>query len=481
MRKRILSIVAGAVLLLLLLIGAYELIMTPEGSVFSETENRILAARPDFTVSSLLDGSFSEGMDRFLADQFPGRDRIIHLTQRIRQLGSLATWEDYSKVAENNNVEDMQYQEEPDEDVTVVTPRPTRTPAPVSTVTPAPSPVSEQNDLSASVTVDTPVPTATPLPTATPRPTKPPANVNDFPAELRVDYINGSTRHRSYDCMRYLAQRNCTLFDAYASLLPEDGIFALTLVPYSPRANRLLYLDDPKGMVSELEPFINAVTSNNVAAFSAADQLSDPLLAGEYVFFRSDMHWTPYGAHMVVKQMLAEAGENLPSYESFPKTQEYPFLGTLYRDTLNKQMEANPDTLDIVSPIHSVRVRRYSTPEQYDEVPFICEDANPRDRYSVYLGGSNGNWTVVERTDIPEDSPKNTCLLIADSYGLCTMPFFAEAYDRAILYDPRFYDKKDMGSVADLIESWGVQDIYLIIGDYHFSDEVFFTLCNRQF
>ena len=473
--NRVLMAIACLVLLLLLAAAAYELLL-PAGPVFSERENRMLAERPAFSWKAFFDGSFADDLEKYLADRFPGRMGFIDFTRQLRQVGSLATWEDYARVAKSD-VADMAVREDLAEELPMVTPRPTRTPAP--TVTSVPTLTSAPDPLDIPTSTDNPAPT--PVPTPTPRPTKAPASANDFPEELRVELIDGTEKRRSYAYMRYVVQRQCSLFDAYASLLPEDGIFALTIVPNASRANVLLTLHDPKGMVSEVEPFIHAMTADNVAAFSTADILSAPMTAGEYVYFRSDMHWTPYGAYLVVSRMLAEAGEMLPPYDAFPKTHEYPFLGTLYRDSLNKQMEANPDTLDILTPLHPVRVRRDTTPKKYNEVPFIEENASPRDRYTVYLGGSKGNWTVVERTDVSEEEIQKTCLVISDSYGLCTMPFFAQAYDRAILYDSRYYEKYAMGAVSDLIESWGVQDIYMILGDYHLSDETFCMLCSRQY
>ena len=477
-KNRILLAAACLVLLLLLAAAVYELLL-PAGPVFSERENRMLTERPAFSWKTFFDGSFADDLEKYLADRFPCRMGFIDFTRKLRQVGSLATWEDYAQVAESD-VADMQ--DQPDvEELPMVTPRPTRTPAPTPTATPVPTPAPTPDPMATLTPTDTPDPTATPVPTPTPRPTKPPANANDFPVELRVDIIDGTEKRRSFAYMRYKIKQQCSLFDAYASLLPEDGIFALTIVPNASRANVLLLVQDPKGMASEVEPFIHAMTADNVAALSTADILSAPMLAGEYVYFRSDMHWTPYGAYLVVSRMLAEAGETLPPYDAFPKTQEYPFLGTLYRDSLNKQMEANPDTLDILTPIHPVRVRRYTSPEKFDEVPFINDNASPRDRYTVYLGGPKGNWTVVERTDVPEDSFEKTCLVISDSYGLCAMPFFAQAYDRAILYDARYYERYVMGAVSGLIESWGVQDIYMILGDVHFSEETFCRLCNAEF
>jgi len=489
-RNRVLCFAAWGALAALLLIGGWELLLVPRGPAFSAQENRMLAERPALSLRTFFDGSFADGLETFLSDRFPGRAGIIDFDRDIKQVGSFATWEEYARVAESNvaiMAEPEEVAEEP-----VVTPRPTRTPAPTSepaaepTAEPTAAPTpdgfqgAEETPLRETA-APTPVPTEIPMPTATARPTKAPVELSSFPRELHFYLLDGETKSSAQVQSRNALYTETNLFNAYASLLPEGGVFVMTIVPNSMRASRVLSYTDPRGMTSEIEPFIHAVTADNVTALSTADLLSEPLIRGEYVFFRTDMHWTPYGAYLVISRMLQEAGETLPPYEAFPKTQEHPFLGTLYRDSHSKQMEENPDTLDILTPTHPVRVRRYSTPEKFEEVPFIDPDANPRDRYTVYLGGPKGNWTVIERTDREEGAPLKTCLVISDSYGLCTMPFFAQAYDRAILYDPRYYEKGAMGSVADLIESWGVEDIFMVAGEGNIYGYPFYSLCNRQF
>ena len=44
---------------------------------FSDSENRMLAQKPSLTLASLADGSFAGGIERWYADQFPGRDLWI--------------------------------------------------------------------------------------------------------------------------------------------------------------------------------------------------------------------------------------------------------------------------------------------------------------------------------------------------------------------------------------------------------------------
>ena len=48
-----------------------------EDRLYSEAENRLLAGRPEFTVKSLLEGSYSEAYETYVTDQFVSRDKWI--------------------------------------------------------------------------------------------------------------------------------------------------------------------------------------------------------------------------------------------------------------------------------------------------------------------------------------------------------------------------------------------------------------------
>ena len=440
----------------------------------------MLAERPAFSLTAFFDRSFADGLETYLADRFPARVRIIDSTRELKQLGSLATWEEYARVAQSD-VAVMDIPKEETESGTVtVTPRPTRTPAPTATPTAVPreTPVPEEES---GILESSPEPTDTPEPTATPRPTKAPVDPSAFPAVMELYLLDGTKRTEPISMMRGDLLARAQLLDAYASLLPPEGMLIVSTPPNSVRASRLLTLQDPQGMVSEFEPFLEAVTAENVAVVTGADLLSEHLLAGEYVYFRTDRHWTPYGAYLVTSRMLALTGRTIPPYEAFSKQQEYPFLGNIYRDSRNRQLESNPDTLDIVTPSHPVRVTRYADKSISREMPFIDWNADARDRYTVYLGGPSGRLNVIERTDLPAGSQYRTCLLITDSFGLCAVPYLIEAYDRVLLYDPRYYEPFAMGHISEHVEGYGVEDIYFIADDGSFCGDTFISLCNRQF
>lgn len=78
MKKRSNAIFTVALLSAIVLIFTAADLMG-EDRVFSETENRILAARPKFSAESLLKGDYTGSYDTYVTDQFVGRDKWIAL------------------------------------------------------------------------------------------------------------------------------------------------------------------------------------------------------------------------------------------------------------------------------------------------------------------------------------------------------------------------------------------------------------------
>lgn len=78
------------VLLALLLLGVIACLLLgsliSHDRAYSESENRKLAQKPDFTWSALADGSYFSGWEDYLADQFVGRDFWISLRLRFLRL-----------------------------------------------------------------------------------------------------------------------------------------------------------------------------------------------------------------------------------------------------------------------------------------------------------------------------------------------------------------------------------------------------------
>ena len=70
----------------LLLAGFMALSIAKPDNTFSETENRVLAQKPEITVNAIAAGEFESGYEEYLTDQFPWRDQWVGFKTSIERL-----------------------------------------------------------------------------------------------------------------------------------------------------------------------------------------------------------------------------------------------------------------------------------------------------------------------------------------------------------------------------------------------------------
>ena len=78
-------ILAAGFFILLAGMGILGAVLPEKG--FSESENRFLQKKPEFTWAALMDGSFGEKYEAYLSDQFPGRDGWVGVKTLAERLG----------------------------------------------------------------------------------------------------------------------------------------------------------------------------------------------------------------------------------------------------------------------------------------------------------------------------------------------------------------------------------------------------------
>ena len=56
--------------------------------LFSESENRLLAQKPELSMQTLFEGNYTADYEKYVTDQFVGRDKWIYLkTKTVSTLG----------------------------------------------------------------------------------------------------------------------------------------------------------------------------------------------------------------------------------------------------------------------------------------------------------------------------------------------------------------------------------------------------------
>ena len=434
--------------LLLLSMGIYYTFLAPRDSEFTEAENRTLAAFPEITAESVFSGRFGEEFEAYLLDRFPLRNEVISLVNRFESAVSLASHEEYLLIAEDveDPLDTAEYEDSLEAllaDMTAAT-----EPAP-ATEPPAVETVPEE-----TLPVENP-----------PIEKKPPMTLEDFPAitGMYLETEKGTLEMKSYSTKNVAAVT--AVLNKYAALLPENGKLMFTMGPPSYVVNTFVNAKERHSFYNTWDEVVNGLSADNVYAFDSSEILSHAIKQDGYVSFRTDNHWTPYGASLVYTEMAKRAGKTPSRYpDDFDITVEEPFRGTYYRDNPSAYYYVEPDRLELLMPKIGVEYRQITKNDEYKVIDFLDMNAKSNDRYAVYLGGPGGPWRYVQC----DNTEKENCLVITDSFGLTVIPYLTYNYNQVHYYDARYFDYYAVGSnVAELIEQYNIHDIYVIVADFH--------------
>ncbi len=150
----------------------------------------------------------------------------------------------------------------------------------------------------------------------------------------------------------------------------------------------------------------------------------------EYIYYRTDHHWTTYGAWFGYQALMQAHGAVAAPYESFQAEQVTDqFYGTLFSKVLDD--DAVPDIIKICRNIPQCTVTVDGKPATvYDETKLDIKD-----RYQVFFGGNFGEVNI----HTPSTSGKSL-LMFKDSYANCLVPYLLNEYTDITMIDLRYQD-----------------------------------------
>ncbi len=445
--------------------GLWYLLFAPRAASYDERENRNLSGAPKFSFSAFWNGSLSTDLENWLLDRFWGRNAAMDLTMSLKDLGSIATYQDSLAILSGSRDEltGEGDQEDLDDLVNDLFTTPPVTDPPLTT----PRETGPEETTPPETT-----PAGTTVPETTPGPTLS-TNLEDYPKNLGVIVSIGGQQ----TWMKAFPQKNVlavtSVLSRLAGKLPQGGQLVYTMVPQSAAAQAYIAAKDKDFFTSRAEEMVQAFSPSNVTAICAADILDEHIKQGEYMYFRTDIHWTPEGTYQVYREMAAAAGKTPTQWEDFSLSVEEKFLGTYYRKDPKDYMRDNPDTLTLVSPRFPLEWRRITGKDgAYQVLPLLDMNARQNDRYTVYLGGPAGPWSYVQS----ENGQEENCLVICDSFGLAFVPMISTNYRQTHYMDPRYFDAGVTGmSLTEMLAHYGITDVYVVVGDLHAYDNNFLT------
>ena len=163
-----------------------------------------------------------------------------------------------------------------------------------------------------------------------------------------------------------------------------------------------------------------------------------------YIYYRTDHHWTSYGAFLAYGAAADELGYTPYVYDDLNiERASDSFRGTLFSKTLDSSI--TPDAIDYYTlkenePQVKVYVfKDYDTKNGkviYDEYNslYFREFLDVKDKYSSFLG-QNSPLVTVENPNAKTDK---SLLVIKDSYAHCLVPFLSKEYQKVTMVDLRY-------------------------------------------
>lgn len=394
----------------------------------SYEEKRELAKFPEFSVQTLADGAYFDGISAWFSDTFPGREGWITAASRFEQLHGISDLTIYGDL-------------------------------PVADEIP---------EIPSAVPTATPVPTAPPVPTATPEPTPEPTPVpvvETAPPETSVEewggilvdedaeVIFGTTLQIGDAAYGYFgfSQSGC---DRYAAVISDfaDAMAEKDIDVYS------MLIPTSVGVMVSSEYMEKIKCSDQGAAITYAlacmrenvrkVNIFNNLVAhnDEYIYFRTDHHWTALGAYYAYEAFCTAAGKTAAPLDSFEEWDEGEFKGSFYY-SCNQNSRLRLDNVYAYNPPGDLEVK--ITAQEGNTFPWtVLTDmsaAKPSSKYMTFLAGDYP-MVSIRNNDLP-DAP--VCVLVKDSFGNPLAPFFTQNYSQLYVLDYRSYNKMGLKAFVD--------------------------------
>ena len=400
------TLIFGALMLILSLIGMLFFLRP----AYSDAENRELTKFPKFDVKAILNGEFFVEVDKWYSDTYPGRDALISADMFFESLYGVRDEQiiggigdsDEIPTGNNSNLDDL------------------------------------MNNLENSGSDDE-------------------GELQDV-EKLGSLYISGNSAYEIYGFNQSRSDNYAAIIALAAKKLDGKANVHNLIVPISysfglsKATQTSIGASDGKAAIEYMYSQMESYGVNTIQVFDALYAHKD-----EYLFFRTDHHWTALGAYYAYVEFCKSVGIDPIPLEAYTNTRTYEgVLGTLYSGA-NKPaaLEKTPDTVYAYIPNSTNDIKIINNDGSvYNHLGVISGVSNTANKYMCFLGGDHPLAII----DNPNISDGSSILVVKDSFGNAFTPFLVDSYDKVYVVDYRSYN----GGLMGLVEKYGIDDLLFL-------------------
>lgn len=438
----------------------------PNRPTYSDLEQRELTKFPKPTVMEVLDGTFFNNVNTWFADTFPYREQFLSAHSTLESFYGFRGKSIEGEVVIGDEIPDGT------EEQTTQKPKPEAKPQP------EPEPEQSTAPAASSEQETTPQPEQKPeeqqpeeKPEQKPESNKPkPPKTNNGQSDEFSDaetlgalYLNKNTAYEYYNFVRETADNYISMVNQAAKNLKGKAKVYDIVIPTSmqicvpEKTRKKLNTSDQAAAIE----YLYKEMSDDVTTVNLMDTMMAHQQEKEYLYFRTDHHWTALGAYYAYEQFAPAAGRKAAPLSSFEEHIFEGFLGSFYRQlNQNKAMANKPDTVYAYAPKSASKITITTTEgkEQKYDIIRNADEMSDNLKYLTFIAGDNP-WSVMEN---PKFSDGSSILLVKESFGNCFAPYLVESYQYVYVVDYRYINDIDSRKLAELVDAYHIQDVLFL-------------------
>ena len=268
-------------------------------------------------------------------------------------------------------------------------------------------------------------------------------------------YLNGDSAYELYYFSEKAVRAHASLLNTVQAMFPKVKLSAM-IVP-----NSFGVILDPKvqeklassGMDQAIA-YSYSLMDKRVNTVNVFDVLSAH--KKEYIYFRTDHHWTQLGAYYGYQEYCKSMGYSTKPLSDYQKMDFPEFYGTFYF-FMNRpeSLKGHPD--QVTAYQGSMNSMQYTDSKGNLQEGKLINDASqmlPGNKYNCFMLGDHG-YVEIHNEGAPR---KKSILVLKDSYGNAFVPLLAQDYRDVYVVDYRHYQ----GNASSLIQEKGIEEILFL-------------------
>lgn len=427
-----------AAFFMLLCIGGVISLILPLRPKVSENEKRMLEVFPRFTSESVLDGTYFAKVDAWFSDTFPFRDELTACSEKMTSLYGFRSRSVHGEVVAGDVIPDVKLNVDALNQAVEISGN-----APGANVASKPS----QGSLDGQM------------------------NAEDI--GFKVEDTDGTTAAQSGERLGAIFVVNDSAYNYYAFSQKNSDRYVDVINTLGDALAGKASLYDmivPTGMDIMLDDATrNSLTSssqkkailymysrmnNRVNKTYVFDLLR--MHRDEYLYFRTDHHWTALGAYYAYGAFMRQLGKTPHALEEYKRLEFPGFTGTFLAQTGKPSLGSHPDTIYAYQPFSTNRMKMMDSGGNIIDYNIITDvtDWSASSKYSTFIGGDNAYSEIHN----PTLSDGSACLVVKESFGNAFAPYLTDHFEHVYVIDYRYYE----GTVSSLVEKYGIETVMVI-------------------